>query len=196
VRKTAPAKAKPHTGRARRRLAWILLALGLLLLVALVWFGYSADPEITALRNIVHYRVVKGLGGPRLRSGESPGAIAGTVRDAEGEPVPGALVLVSSPLGDTYTATSDAAGNYEIAGFWMVPPILRKCNLIQSVVALRRTDGLPPRTEAGRTRTSNSRRGRVKVRLVLVGMDALSPAGCSGSSGTSRRSPAPRPSGR
>jgi dienelactone hydrolase len=81
----------------------------------LLWFNYSADPKITALRNVVLYQAVKALGGPRVRTGEPPGAIAGTIRDGKGEPVAGALVLVASPLGDTYTASSDAGGRYRIA---------------------------------------------------------------------------------
>jgi hypothetical protein len=109
------------TGRSStaRRIRWILGILGGLLILALVWFSYSADPEISALRNVVHYQVVKALGGPKVRLGESPGSVAGTVRDAEGEPVAGALVLIASPLGQTYTAESDAAGRYQISD---VPP--------------------------------------------------------------------------
>ena len=86
-----------------------------LVLLGVAWFTYSADPKITGLRNIVHYRVVIALGGPQVRTGASPGAIAGTVRDAQRQPVAGALVLVASPLGDTYTATSNADGGYRIA---------------------------------------------------------------------------------
>jgi hypothetical protein len=89
------------------------------LFLALVWFGYSADAKVTGLRNVLYYQVVKRMGGPQVRTGESPGAILGTVRAAEGEPVAGALVLVASPLGDVFTATSDAEGRYEIDG---VPP--------------------------------------------------------------------------
>ncbi len=87
--------------------------------MGLTWFGYSADSKITSLRNIVHYRVVKTMGGPQVRTGEPPGAIAGTIQDLERKPVAGALVLVASPLGDTYTATSGADGRYRIAG---LPP--------------------------------------------------------------------------
>ncbi len=105
--------------RGKKRIRWILLALAGLLLAGLVWFSYSADPEITALRNAVHYQVVKAMGGPRVRTDEPTGAISGTVRDAAGEPVAGALVLVASPLGDTYTAITGADGGYEIAG---MPP--------------------------------------------------------------------------
>jgi hypothetical protein len=108
-----------HRKGTARRIRWIAAVLGGILLIGLVWFSYSADPEISALRNIVHYQVVKALGGPKVRLDESPGSVAGTVRDAEGKPVAGALALIASPLGQTYTAESDAAGRYQISD---VPP--------------------------------------------------------------------------
>jgi hypothetical protein len=107
------------TRRAKKRLWWILLVLGGLLFLGFIWFNYSADPKITGLRNIVQYRVVKAMGGPQVHTGEPPGAIVGTIRNAEREPVADALVLVASPLGDVYTATSGADGEYRIAN---VPP--------------------------------------------------------------------------
>ena len=103
------------TKRTRKRLWWILFPLLGLLLLGSVWFGYSADPEITALRNVLHYQVIKAVGGPPGHTSEPPGAIVGTVRDEEDRPVAGALVLVASPLGETYTAISGADGSYEIA---------------------------------------------------------------------------------
>jgi len=112
-------QGKSPPTQTKKRLRWILLALAGLLLLGLLWFCYSADPKITGLRNIVLYQAVKAMGGPQVRTGEPPGAIVGTIRDAEGEPVAGALVLVVSPLGDTYTATSGADGSYHIAA---VPP--------------------------------------------------------------------------
>jgi hypothetical protein len=103
-------------GKGIRRL---LLLLAALLLLGLVWFGFSADPEVTALRNIGHYRVVKAVGGPKVHTEKPAGAITGTVRDAEGEPVAGAIVLVASPLCHTYTAEVDPGGQFQIEG---VPP--------------------------------------------------------------------------
>ena len=91
-------------------LRWILLILAGLLLLGLIWFCYSADPKVTSLRNVVHYKVVKATGGPRVRTDEPPGAIAGTIRDAEGNPVGGATVLVASPLGHTFVAESGSDG--------------------------------------------------------------------------------------
>ena len=102
-----------------RRLRWILAVLAGLVLAALVWLGYSPDPEITALRNVVHYRVIQRLGGAEVRLDETPGQIVGQVVGPGGEAVAGATVLVASPLGHTYTATSGTDGGYEITG---VPP--------------------------------------------------------------------------
>jgi hypothetical protein len=109
------------TGRrsTARRILWIAAVLGGLLLLGLLWFSFTADPEVSALRNIVHYQVVKAMGGPKVRLDELPGSVTGTVHDVEGEPVAGALVLIASPLGQTYTAESDATSRYQISG---VPP--------------------------------------------------------------------------
>jgi hypothetical protein len=103
----------------KRLLSWFLVVLGGLALAALVWFGYTSDPEVKALRNVVHYQIVQRLGGAEVRLDEPTGYIVGQVFDDLREPVAGATVLVASPLGDTYTATSDADGAYEIPG---VPP--------------------------------------------------------------------------
>jgi dienelactone hydrolase len=102
-----------------RRFRWIVLIVIGLLLLGLVWFGYSTNARITALRNVLHYQVVQRLGGPRVRLDEPPGAIAGTVRDDRGQPVAGAVVLVASPLGHTYSAQADAGGHFRLDG---VPP--------------------------------------------------------------------------
>jgi hypothetical protein len=97
----------------------MLLVLSGLVLMGLVWFGYSADPEITGLRNLIHYQLIKALGGPHVRGTESTGGISGTIRDDSGDPVAGAIVLVASPLGHTYSAESDTKGHYRI---YDVPP--------------------------------------------------------------------------
>jgi hypothetical protein len=103
-------------GKGTRRT--FLLLVGLVLL-GLVWFSYSADPRITALRNFIYYRAVHAIGGPRVRTGEPAGTVSGAVRDAGGEPLAGAVVLVSTPLGHTYTGETGPDGKYQIAG---VPP--------------------------------------------------------------------------
>ncbi|MBN1137264.1 MAG: carboxypeptidase regulatory-like domain-containing protein [Anaerolineae bacterium] len=108
-------KERTPPRQSKRRFWWFLFSVAGLLLLGLAWFSYSADPKITSLRNIVHYRVVKAMGGPQVRTDEPPGAIAGAVHNTEGEPVAGSLVLVASPLGDTHTGISDADGRYHIA---------------------------------------------------------------------------------
>jgi hypothetical protein len=90
-----------------------------LLILGLVWFGLTTDPKVTALRNMAHYKVVKALGGPKVRTGEPPGAITGVVRDDAGQPVVGAEVLVASPLGHAYTTQAGPEGRYRIED---VPP--------------------------------------------------------------------------
>jgi len=102
-----------------RCLRWCLLSLAGVVLLASLWFGYSSDPKVTGLRNVLHYQVIKRLGGPKVRFDEAPGSLSGTIHDVEGEPVAGAVVLVASPLGQTYTTVSGPAGRYQISD---VPP--------------------------------------------------------------------------
>jgi hypothetical protein len=87
--------------------------------LGLVWFSYSADATVTALRNVLYYKVVHLFGGPRFLSDEPPGGFGGTIWDSNGQPIEGAMVLVASPLGHTYTAETAADGGYLISG---VPP--------------------------------------------------------------------------
>jgi hypothetical protein len=101
------------------RLRGTLLVGALVLLLAAGWFAFTTDAEITGLRNIIYYRIVKQLGGPKVGHVAGSGSIAGTVRDSGGEPIGGATVLVASPLGDRYRAESDTSGRYLIGG---VPP--------------------------------------------------------------------------
>jgi hypothetical protein len=93
--------------------------LAIFLLLGLAWFSFTADPKITALRNVALYRIVKGLGGPMVRFGEPGGSITGVIRTPDGEPLAGGVVLVASPLGHSYTAEADPEGQYHIAN---VPP--------------------------------------------------------------------------
>ena len=112
----------PHEKAARRSKRWILwlvLALAGVLALALVWFSLTTHPKMTGLRNILAYKAVHRLGGPSVRSGESPGSLSGTVYDEKGEPVAGAVVLVASRLGHTYSAETTADGTFTIAG---LPP--------------------------------------------------------------------------
>jgi hypothetical protein len=119
---TGERREERKPGRRRkpaRLIAGTLLLLAGALFLALGWLGLTDDPEIVALRNVLHYNLVNRLGGPRVRDSESPGSISGRVRSVGGEPVPGAVVLVASPLGHTFTAESGSDGRYRIAD---VPP--------------------------------------------------------------------------
>lgn len=52
---------------------------------------------------------------PAAASADTTGSILGTVRDAEGRPLPGVTVTVTSPsLQGSRTATTDASGEYRL----------------------------------------------------------------------------------
>ncbi len=102
-----------------KRAWWAVgIAAGVLLLL-LIGFRFSADPTVTGLRNIIHYKVVHALGGPRVRATWPSGTIVGMVQDASEAPVEGAMVLMASPLGETYTAQSGPDGRFRVEG---LPP--------------------------------------------------------------------------
>ena len=73
---TAQKDPSGDTPVKRHRLRLTLLILLGVLILALLWFGFTAHPEVTALRNIVHYKVIEALGGPRVRTGEPAGSAA------------------------------------------------------------------------------------------------------------------------
>jgi hypothetical protein len=102
-----------------KRFRGALLIFAGLLFFGLVWFLLSNNAQITGLRNVLSYRVVKWAGGPKVRDADPPGTITGIVRDSVGQPVAGAIVLVASALGSTYTAESGSDGRYHIGS---VPP--------------------------------------------------------------------------
>jgi dienelactone hydrolase len=118
---TTVTEERVPTEQAKRRIWWIPLSLALsgFLFMGLTWAGYNTDSKVAGLRNIIQYRIVKLLGGAQVRTGEPPGTLTGLILDDAGRRVAGAVVLVASPLGDTYTAMSDVDGSYRIAD---VPP--------------------------------------------------------------------------
>lgn len=109
----------PHRRQRLKWFHWVGLLLAGLLILGIGWLRLSSDAKITGLRNIIDYKVVHFLGGPRLPAGPTVGALAGTVHDSTGVPIEGATVLVASPLGQAYIAETDANGRYQIAD---VPP--------------------------------------------------------------------------
>ncbi len=114
-RVAAQGRGPDRRRKTAKRIIWVLVLLGGVLVLALGWLGLTTDPGIVPLRNVLHYNLVKRLGGARVRTDEPPGSISGRVLNAEGEPVPGAVVLVASPLGDTFPAESGPDGSYHIA---------------------------------------------------------------------------------
>jgi dienelactone hydrolase len=102
--------------KSKRWILWLVLALAGVLVLAFAWFSFTTHPKMSGLRNILEYKAVHRLGGPRVRTGETPGELSGIVRDEQGKPVAGAVVLVASRLGDTHTAETGADGTYAIAG--------------------------------------------------------------------------------
>ncbi|HNS50872.1 MAG TPA: carboxypeptidase regulatory-like domain-containing protein [Anaerolineae bacterium] len=105
--------------RPRRWVLWLLLALSAALLAAASWFCFTTHPKVAGLRNILAYKAVHRRGTPAVRAGALPGALSGTVRDDEGRPVAGAVVLVASRLGHTFTSETGPDGTYAIGG---LPP--------------------------------------------------------------------------
>ena len=91
-----------------------LRTLALLVLLATLAGGCGAVDGET-LRNVAEYQMRKTF--PPLlvwREGSQPaaGSLSGVVTDEAGNPVAGALVLVSSARGETTTAVSDSTGRY------------------------------------------------------------------------------------
>lgn len=101
---------------------WLVpTALILLVLVGASWLLIEVTPLGHAAWNVATYRVRatwrRWFGGPG--SDLESGAIAGTVRAADGTPLEGATALVSTVTGVVYESRSDALGAYRIEG---VPP--------------------------------------------------------------------------
>ena len=74
-------------------------------------------PHVQALYNVAEYKVItqweRWFGYQELDAGRV-GSFEGTVRDTEGQPLPGATVLVSTQRGVTYATSTDAQGHYRI----------------------------------------------------------------------------------
>jgi dipeptidyl aminopeptidase/acylaminoacyl peptidase len=69
------------------------------------------------LYNVTEYKVItqwESWFGYREPDPSRVGSFEGTVRDAKGQPLPGATVLVATKRGVTYAASTDAQGHYQI----------------------------------------------------------------------------------
>jgi len=71
-------------------------------------------PDLSAARLSKHMGQSTIWSAGTQRTDEPPGSISGRVLNAEGEVVPAAVVLVASPLGDTFSAESGPDGSYRI----------------------------------------------------------------------------------
>ena len=74
-------------------------------------------PQVQALYNVAEYKVIaqwESWFGYREPDPGRVGGFEGTVRDTEGQPLPGATVLVSTRRGVTYATSTDAQGHYRI----------------------------------------------------------------------------------
>ena len=106
-----------------RRLRRILVPLGLLGLLlfglALVVFLTADGLRVVTARNTILHHVTAAL--PPALAPPDPavqphGALSGTVHDATGRPVTGAMVIVADRRGVAYRAVTDAAGRYRLEG--------------------------------------------------------------------------------
>jgi dipeptidyl aminopeptidase/acylaminoacyl peptidase len=98
----------------RRFQIWIFVIF-LLLIAAGIFFATSNNPNIWPLRNTLSYHVTtwwEDQFGSAQSAGE--GILRGCVTSSEGQPIPGATVLVSERDGTTHTARTDSSGCYEI----------------------------------------------------------------------------------
>lgn len=93
----------------------IIIGIAVALATGMVWLLTTDNPAIWPVRNTVQYHVLRWwwdqVGEPQ--SGP-PGTLRGVVRDANGQPIARAWVLVSRWDGVTYSARSDAGGAYLI----------------------------------------------------------------------------------
>lgn len=112
---TRPTEGR-RTSRRRR------LALALVALLALFGLGLAfaaSTPEGQALGSVAGYQLRKAwwsrVGAPAVDPAQL-GSLSGVVRDSAGDPLEGAVVLVSTVRGELFQARSDAEGLYRIEG--------------------------------------------------------------------------------
>ncbi len=90
-----------------------MLVVAAVLLAGLLW---TDDDRIWPYRNTLQYHLLRAWPALVPSDGvERTGAIVGTVRDPQGQPVAYARVLVAEPDGTPWAAEADEAGHYRIA---------------------------------------------------------------------------------
>ncbi len=101
---------KSHSAFRRRG------AIGLLIVaVVLAFLAFSDDPAIWPVRNTLLYHAERWLSGGEPRQPAAGATLSGQVRNAQGEPAPGARVFVAERDGALHEAIADADGRYRIA---------------------------------------------------------------------------------
>jgi dipeptidyl aminopeptidase/acylaminoacyl peptidase len=116
TRKWRNVKGKAPTRKQSRAKRW-LIAAGLLGTIFLALYLALRFPQVQTLYNVAEYKVItqwESWFGYREPDPGRPGSFGGTVRDAEGQPLPGATVLVATRRGVTYATSTDAQGHYRI----------------------------------------------------------------------------------
>lgn len=97
------------------RKQWLGATTVLIVFVALFWLATTDNPRVWPYRNTLQYYALtwwwQRVGYPQPGA---PGALTGMVRDAQGQPVARAWVLVSWWDGATHSARSEADGHYTI----------------------------------------------------------------------------------
>lgn len=96
----------------RRMLAVLLVLLGM----AGAWLSFTGDARVWPYRNTLKYYLYQAWSqvAPAGQNGPT-GVLAGTIRARAGPPIEHARVLVSNPIGGTWSAETDASGSYRIA---------------------------------------------------------------------------------
>jgi dipeptidyl aminopeptidase/acylaminoacyl peptidase len=109
-------KGKALTPKQSRAKRWLVAAslLGAVFLASPLALRF---PQTQALYNVAEYKIIaqwENWFGYREPDPGRVGSFEGTVRDVEGQPLPGATVLVATRRGVTYATSTDAQGHYQI----------------------------------------------------------------------------------
>ena len=104
----------PYARSVRKRIG-LLLALLPVVLLATGWWSANLTREGQAACHILGHRLETWLASAFGQDLSRRGAIAGTVRDAQGRPLEGATVVVSTRWGQTVSARADEQGRYLLA---------------------------------------------------------------------------------
>ncbi|TEU16796.1 MAG: hypothetical protein E3J21_09870 [Anaerolineales bacterium] len=109
-------ESKAPTRKQSRAKRW-LVAASLLGAIFLGLYLALRFPQVQALYNVAEYKVItqwEDWFGYREPDPSRVGSFEGTVQDTEGQPLPGATVLVATGRGVTYAASTDIQGHYRI----------------------------------------------------------------------------------